>query len=554
MRLTFIGAARAVTGSCILVESNSKKFLIDCGLPQGNDVKSLGVELPFKGSDIDYVLLTHAHIDHSGRIPLLVKEGFRGAIHSTVATADLCSIMLADSGHIQEMESEWLNRKNKRAGLPAVEPLYTVEDAHRSLEQFEGHPYNARFSLTEGIEVEFTDAGHLLGSSSIQVWLKEGPESRHLIFSGDIGNLDQPIIEDPVCFTSGDFIIMESTYGDRLHHGPTYANQKEATLERAKQLAKIIGETFAKGGNVVIPSFAVGRTQELLYLLRYIKANNLLPQIPHLPVFLDSPLAIEATKVFSRNIEGYFDDEAMAVIERGENPLLFDSLVTTVTADESRELNVRKEPAVIISSSGMCEAGRIKHHLKHNLWRRESTILFCGYQAVGTLGRSILDGAKRVTIFGEKIEVRAAIQKLDNISGHADQEGLIKWLSCLQNKPQHVFVVHGEERVAHYFAGLLGSKLDLKAWAPTVGESYDLLLDKIPVAKEEKLWVSALEELKGLYEQLDKVFTGVQAIFNRLKVRGTELEKEPSGDAQRVLEAVSRFTQELDDINDRWGS
>ncbi len=552
MRITFIGGARAVTGSTILMESGGVKFLIDCGLPQGNDAESFGLKLPFRGDEIDYVLLTHAHIDHSGRIPLLVKEGFKGEIHSTSATADLCAIMLADSGHIQEMESEWQNRKNRRSGLPLVEPLYTVEDAKRSLDHFVGHPYNERFNLTEGIGVEFTDAGHLLGSSSIQVWLKEGPEERHLIFSGDIGNLDQPIIEDPVRFTSGDFIVMESTYGDRLHEGESYANQEEATFKRSQQLAQVIEETFKRGGNVIIPSFAVGRTQELLYLLRYIIDNNLLPDIDYLPVFLDSPLAIEATKVFSRNIEGYFDSEAMEVVKEGGNPLLFDSLMTTVTADESKELNFRKESCVIISSSGMCEAGRIKHHLKHNLWRRESTILFCGYQAKGTLGRSILDGAAKVTIFGEKIEVRAAIRKLDNISGHADQRGLIEWLDCLATPPQHIFVVHGEERIAHYFAGLLGTTLDYKAWAPEPGQSFDLLKDEIPVATEERLWVGALEELKELYGRLDLAFAKLEGLYRRLRERGANLEREMNSDATRIAEAVGRFVEEIDGLNERW--
>ena len=552
MRITFIGGARAVTGSTILMESGRVKFLIDCGLPQGSDAERFGLNFPFRGDEIDYVLLTHAHIDHSGRIPLLVKEGFKGEIHSTSATAALCAIMLSDSGHIQEMESEWHNRKNRRSGLPLVEPLYTVEEAKRSLDLFVGHPYNERFTLSEGIEVEFTDAGHLLGSSSIQVWLKEGDSERHLIFSGDIGNLDQPIIEDPVRFSSGDFIVMESTYGDRLHEGESYANQEEATYKRSKQLAEIIEETFERGGNVIIPSFAVGRTQELLYLLRYIIDNNLIPNIPYLPVFLDSPLAIEATKVFSRNIKGYFDGEAMEVVKRGENPLIFDSLTTTVTADESKELNFRKESCVIISSSGMCEAGRIKHHLKHNLWRSESTILFCGYQAKGTLGRSILYGSPKVTIFGEQIEVRAAIRKLDNISGHADQKGLLEWLNCLTTPPEHIFVVHGEERIAHYLAGLLGTTLDYKAWAPEVGQSFDLLNDEIPVATEERLWVRALEELKSLYGRLDVAFEKLEGLYRRLHERGANLEKEMSGDAGRIADAVGRFVEELDALNGRW--
>jgi len=555
MKITFIGGARAVTGSCIKVECGGKQFLVDCGLLQGNDERKLGMELPFKATEIDYVLLTHAHIDHSGRIPLLVRNGFRGTIHSTDATADLCSIMLADSGHIQEMEAEWHNRKRKRAGKRLIEPLYTVEDAKKAMELFTGHPYNQRFTVDEGIEVEFTDAGHLLGSSAIQVWLTEGKQTKHLVFSGDIGNLDQPIIHDPVSIQEADFVIMESTYGDRLHPKPEHATQRKSTQERSRQLADIIQDTFAKGGNVIIPSFAVGRTQELLYLLRYIVEKKLLPNIPHLPVFLDSPLAIEATKVFSRNIKGYFDEEAMEIVEKGLNPLVFSSLTTTVTADESRELNRRKGSAVIISASGMCEAGRIKHHLKHNLWRAESTIVFCGYQAPGTLGRSILDGSKKVSIFGDRIDVRATVTKLDNISAHADQAGLIKWISNFTQRPQHVFVVHGEEQVAPYFAGLLGSSLNLKAWAPAAGESFDLLTDKLPVAKDERLWAAGITDLKQAYAQLDEIFTGVQAVAERMRRHGKEAFNDPAAnDPQKLANAVLQFSQDLEALRNRWDS
>lgn len=444
MRVTFVGAARTVTGSCTLLETSGKKILIDCGLPQGNDEKVLGLQLPFDPASIDYVFLTHAHIDHSGRIPLLVRKGFKGQIYATDATVDLCSIMLSDSAHIQEMENEWLNRKKLRAGEKLVEPLYEVKDAQRAMELFVGFSYDQRIKVTDNIDIEFTDAGHLLGSAYVQIWATEGTERRHLVFSGDIGNLDQPLINDPAMIKEADFVVVESTYGDRNHKQSKYASQKEATEGRSKQLAEIIKETFDKGGNVIIPSFAVGRTQELLYLLRNIINHNLLPEIPYLPVFLDSPLAIEATKIFSKNIHGYFDDEAMKLVEEGHNPLIFDSLTATVSADESKELNFRKESCVIISSSGMCEAGRIKHHLKHNLWRKESSIVFSGYQSSGTLGRSIVDWAKQVTIFSEKIDVKASIKVLEGISGHADQQGLIRWLEGFTTKkPRHIFVNHG---------------------------------------------------------------------------------------------------------------
>jgi len=553
MKLTFIGGARTVTGSCTLVECGGKKLLVDCGLPQGNDEKKIGMELPFYATDIDYVLLTHAHIDHSGRIPLLVKEGFRGTIHSTEATADLCSIMLADSGHIHEMEAEWLNRKRRRAGKHEIAPLYTVEDAQQSMELFTGHPYNMQFTVDTGIEVEFTDAGHLLGSSSIQIWLTEADETRHFVFSGDIGNLDQPIINDPVYLKEADYVIMESTYGDRLHPESAHSSQRISTEERAKQLAQIIQKTFLRGGNVIIPSFAVGRTQELLYLLRHIITHHMLPDFPDIPVFLDSPLAIEATRVFSRNIEGYFDEEAMELVAKGLNPLMFDSLTLSVTADDSRALNRRKESAVIISSSGMCEAGRIKHHLKHNLWRPESTIVFCGYQANGTLGRSILDGAEKVTIFGEHIDVRASIEKLEGISGHADQQGLLTWVSSFSDMLRHVFVVHGEEQVAQYFAGLLGSELHINAWAPEPQQEFDLLEETLPVAKAEKLWVSGLQDLKRALGQLETTLSGISTVADRMKQHGDEVFSDPSSrDAQRLANAIMRFSDDLESLQSRW--
>jgi metallo-beta-lactamase family protein len=556
MRLTFIGGAQTVTGSCILVETNNKKFLVDCGLPQGHDQKKIGLDLPFKGSEIDYVFLTHAHIDHSGRLPLLVKEGFKGKILATNATCDLCSIMLVDSGHIQEMESEWLSRKNIRAGKKEVEPLYTVEDAKKSLQFFQGYPYNQKIAVTDGIEIEFTDAGHLLGSSSIQIWLTKESEVRHLVFSGDIGNLDQPLIKDPIVMREADYVIMESTYGDRNHTQSRYENQKESTQGRSQKLAQIIEETFERGGNVVIPSFAVGRTQELLYLLRNIISEKMLPNIEYLPVFLDSPLAIEATKIFSQNIEGYFDQEAMGLVNKGLNPLMFDSLSTLVTADESRELNFRKESCVIISSSGMCEAGRIKHHLKHNLWRKESTILFCGYQAAGTLGRSIVDGAKKVTIFGEQIEVKASIRQLEGLSGHADQRGLIKWLEGFDlKKPRHVFVVHGDEKVSQFFAGYLGSVLNIAAWAPEVGQSFDLLTEKLPIATKEIEFIELSNALKIALEHLEVVLEKFGQIGQRLISNAKEVLKDyQNPDAKRTADALSRFSKELESIEKKWNS
>ena len=553
MNITFYGAARSVTGSCTLLECAGKHVLVDCGLPQGNDEKRFGVELPFTAAMIDYVLLTHAHIDHSGRIPLLYKEGYRGPVICTEATADLCSIMLADSGHIQEMEVEWQNRKRRRAGKPEIDPLYSVEDAKAASDLFQGFQYGQKIKLDENIEVRFVDAGHLLGSSSIEVWLREKTQIRHLVFSGDVGNLDQPLISDPSYLQEADFVMIESTYGDRLHVRNRFSSQKEATLGRAGELAAIIEETFLQGGNIIIPSFAVGRTQELLYLLRCIIEHDLVPSFKTIPVFLDSPLAIEATRVFSRNMEGYFDEEAMRLVEKGVNPLIFSSLTTTVTAEESKALNARKEPAVIISSSGMCEAGRIKHHLKHNLWRRESTIVFSGYQANGTLGRSILDGAEKVTIFSEQIDVRAKIRRLEGISGHADQDGLIKWLSHFGKRPQQIFIVHGEEDVAQFFAGFVTSKLQVPAWAPESGQSFDLL-SKEYVSQVPKVIVAPGEkELHVAYGQLTSALASLDAIVQRMREHGQQLPADDDGKtALRLSNAVLRLAADIDALRSRW--
>lgn len=555
MEATFYGAARAVTGSCALLKTDTTQILVDCGLPQGGDEKAYGLDLPFKAREIDFVLLTHAHIDHSGRIPLLVKNGFNGRIVSTKATADLCAIMLADSGHIQEMEVEWTNRKHRRAGKPEQEPLYTVADAQNSLNYFEGYDYGEKVKLAENLEVRFIDAGHLLGSSSIEIWLQEGSQRRHLVFSGDVGNFDQPLINDPEYVKEADFVIIESTYGDRQHPQSRFLSQAEATETHSRELAAIIEKTFSKGGNVIIPSFAVGRTQELLYLLRLITERNYVPSFPQIPVFLDSPLAIEATKIFSRNIEGYFDEEAMAIVKRGRNPLDFPSLTKTVTADESKELNLRKESAVIISSSGMCEAGRIKHHLKHNLWRPESTIVFCGYQAMGTLGRSILDGAEHVTIFGEQIDVRATITKLEGLSGHADQAGLINWLSHFSKRPRQIFVVHGEEPVARFFAAFVTQTLGIPAWAPTWGENFDLLtkrtLSEAKVEREEPY----LYELATAYAGLEGELKEFLALIARFRLEKEHIPQFDDGKrAIRLADAVQRLSGDLENLRQKWES
>ena len=473
MKLTFIGADHEVTGSCHLLQACNKNILIDCGMEQGPDLYE-NQELPVAAGDIDYVLLTHAHIDHSGRIPVLCKEGFEGEIITTFATSDLSNIMLRDSAHIQEFEAEWRNRKARRSGAPEFEPLYTMEHADAAIRLLHPLDYDQKIELCEGIEVRFNDMGHLLGSSSIEIWITEDGVSKKIVFSGDVGNAAQPIIKNPVKVEKADYIVIESTYGNRVHAAekPDYVGDFTAILR----------ETFSKGGNVVVPSFAVGRTQELLYFIREIKEKNLLPEFPGFEVYVDSPLAVQATRVFNKNVQSCFDEDAMELLRKGINPLLFPGLKTSVTSDESKMINFDEKPKVILSASGMCEAGRIRHHLKHNLWRRESTICFVGYQAVGTLGRKLIEGADEVKLFGENVEVNATIKSLKGISGHADMNGLLDWLSGFKEEPQHVFVVHGEDGVTDEFAQTVTDRLGYPAMAPYSGGCVDLATGEILTA------------------------------------------------------------------------
>ncbi|MEG1848182.1 MAG: MBL fold metallo-hydrolase [Lachnospiraceae bacterium] len=469
MKLTFIGADHEVTGSCHYLEVCGKHILVDYGMEQGANVFE-NAELPVEESMIDYVLLTHAHVDHSGMLPLLYVKGFRGQILTTDATADLCSIMLRDCAHIQMQEAEWKNRKSRRSpGAEEIEPLYKMEDADSTIKRIVPCHYNQIIDLCEGIQIRFTDIGHLLGSASIEIWMKEDGNQKKIVFSGDIGNLHQPLIKDPAKTEEADYVVMESTYGDRIHTAtrPDYV----------AELAKIIQETFDKGGNVVIPSFAVGRTQEILYFLRTIKMKKLVHGYDQFPVYVDSPLAVEATSIFQKNEYNCFDEEALALVKQGMNPISFPGLRLSITSEESKAINFEDVPKVIISASGMCEAGRIRHHLKHNLWRPECSILFVGYQAVGTLGRIIVEGAEEVKLFGEPIQVRAKILTLTGLSGHADKLGLLDWIQGFKQKPEQVFVVHGEDSVATSFATCLREEYGFKAYAPYSGTRFDLLTD-----------------------------------------------------------------------------
>ena len=470
MKLMFIGADHEVTGSCHYLQVGEKNILVDYGMEQGKDFFE-NAKLPVNEAEIDYVLLTHAHVDHSGMLPLLFARGFRGKIYTTTATSDLCNIMLRDCAHIQQQEAEWRSRKGKRnSEIKQTEPIYTMEDAINVLRLFVPCAYSQVIDLCEGVKIRFTDIGHLLGSASIEVWATEKDISRKLVFSGDIGNTRQPLIKDPKKTSEADFVVMESTYGDRLH-----------TTERPdyiKQLTEIFEDTFRRGGNVVIPSFAIGRTQEMLYFIRKIKKEGLVKCEPDFPVYVDSPLAVEATQIFADNQYECYDDEAMELVHEGINPISFPGLKLSITSEESQAINFEETPKVIISASGMCDAGRIKHHLKHNLWREDSTILFVGYQSVGTLGRSIIDGADHVKIFGEPIDIKAKVLKLEGLSGHADKNGLTDWLLGFKEKPRKVFIVHGEDMVTISFAEYLKKEHGFDTYAPYSGTVYDLAAEK----------------------------------------------------------------------------
>lgn len=463
MRLKFYGAAGTVTGSCHMIEAGATRILVDCGIFQGSRaLRERNYQpFPFNPTGLDCVLLTHAHIDHSGAIPKLVKQGFRGKIYTSAATADLCEVMLPDSGYIQEMEVERLNRKNRRAGKQLVTPIYTADEARESMRYFHRVNYDQMISLNDNIQVRFIDAGHILGSAMVEIWVREGGEQTKLLFSGDLGKENKPFVKDPAEVTEADYVIMESTYGSRVH---------KDTGNRLERLHEIVWETYKKGGNLVIPAFAVERTQDLLYDMNLLMSEK---RFPPMRVYIDSPMAIAATQVFKKHPE-CFDEETRELIRQGKDPLAMPGMVFSQTTEDSVALNNIKGGAVILSASGMCDAGRIKHHLKHNLWRRESTILFVGYQAEGTKGRLIVEGAKTVRIHGEEIAVKADIRSIEGFSAHADQNGLLNWLEKFTKKPRRVYLVHGEPAAAATLSGLIEERLGLAVTAPQWQEAVDL--------------------------------------------------------------------------------
>ena len=506
MKITFLGATKIVTGSNFLVEAAGKKFLVDCGLYQGKaELEEQNYrEFDYNPAEIDFMLLTHAHIDHSGRIPKLYNDGFKGPIYAHKATCDLCQIMLPDSGHIQEMEAEWKNKKRLRKGQPTRGPLYTAEDALKCMEIFVPVKYDEIIQVSEDIYVRFNDAGHMLGSSTIEIWAKENGKETKAVFSGDLGNNDIPLLSEPTMIDNCDYLVMESTYGSRLH----IRNDQKAEL-----FLKIVSETIDNGGTVVIPSFAVGRTQEILYEINKIKENRHDEEflreyrtLMKVPVYVDSPLAISATQVFKENMD-LFEGEVKEEMERGNNPLEFPGLKFTQTADESKALNESDEPSIIISASGMCDVGRIKHHLKHNIWNPKSTILFVGYQAPGTLGYEIVNGAKKVTIFGEEFAVNARIEYIEGYSGHADQEWLMNFVYSFYNKPKHIFLVHGEEESQEVLRNKILENTGIGVTIPEYGETYQLddelrIVNRIKIKKTLTLKNEVLERLEKLKDEL----------------------------------------------------
>ncbi|MDD7409203.1 MAG: MBL fold metallo-hydrolase [Anaerovoracaceae bacterium] len=512
MKIRFCGAADGVTGSCHLIETDKYKFLLDCGMFQGgrrNEERNK-VPFPFNPSDIDFVILSHAHVDHCGRLPLLVKQGFRSQIYCTDATVDLADLILRDSAYINQREVEYRNKKNHRLGRKLEEPVYTINDAIEAVKYLTPVFYGQKKEIRDGITVRFSEAGHMLGSSIIELWIDETDKNGHiettkLVFSGDLGTVGRPILRDPELISEADAVIMETTYGDRLH--PT-------TNSGIEDLSKAVQKTIKRGGTAVIPAFAVGRTQDIVYYF-----NRLFDEDPDfaktmkdIKFYVDSPMAESATEVFKKNAQDY-DEESRELLLEGKNPLNFKNLVFVKDVFESQALNHDSSPKVIISASGMCEAGRIKHHLKHNLWDSRNSIIFVGYQAEGTLGRSIIDGQKDIKIFGEPIHIAAEIINLRGFSGHADRDGLYKWITSFNPVPEKIFLVHGEQESKKAFAEYLKEKAGINAIA-VMGESTTDLsagegLKKVRVNEQN----AKMDELISMRDKLAQVHHGLEHIL-----------------------------------------
>ncbi|MBP3384103.1 MAG: MBL fold metallo-hydrolase [Firmicutes bacterium] len=540
MKIQFCGATTGVTGSCHLISTENFKILLDCGQFQGGKaMEAMNYEdFPFDPSEIDYMILSHAHIDHCGRIPLLVKRGFRGDIYCTDATADLVQVMLKDSGFIHEKEAEWQNRKNQRAGKPLVEPLYTYNDALDSLKYIKPVLYDQLVELNPDLKIVFNDAGHILGSAITELWITEDDHTAKVVFTGDLGVMERPILRNPTIIKKADYVIMETTYGNRLHPENSMDVQK---------LIEIIINTARRGGNTVIPSFAVGRTQELIYELNnfYEYHEEYRSDLENLMVYVDSPMATTATQVFQKNAQ-VFDDETKGLITAGDNPLDFKNLKFTRSTEESQRLNLDSKPKVIISASGMCEAGRIRHHLKHNLWNEKSSVVFVGYQAEGTMGRLLLEGPESVKLFGEEIQVNAEIHNLEGFSGHADRDGLYSWLAGLEKEPKHIFLVHGEQEAKEDFAAYVKEHLGYDPIVVRGNSEFVLEHDEL-INKEEALRDAmdseALEitkkKLADIHERLETI------LYNTNLAVGTELTPEKLSEINNLVLEIEKNSVNL---------
>ena len=539
MKITFLGATKTVTGSNILIETKDKKFLLDCGLYQGQQKEIMlnTEDFMFNPADVDFMILSHAHIDHSGRIPKLFISGFKGPVYATKATCDLCEIMLPDSGYIQESEVEWLNRKRKREGKHDVPPLYTYQDAVDSLTLFERVNYNEIIPVTKDIKFRLRDAGHMLGSSVVELWVTEDGKEQKIVFTGDLGNNDIPLLREPTMIDDADILIMESTYGNRIH---------EKQENKAEEFLTIVSDTLEKGGNVVIPSFAVGRTQEILYEIQRSKQSEdkefrrRFEEIMRAPVFVDSPLAISATEVFLRNLD-CLDEFVQKDIEEGKKPLDFPGLKFTPTVEESKALNETANQSIIISASGMCEVGRIKHHLKHNLWRTDSTILFVGYQALGTLGRKIVDGAKNVKIFGEEISVNARVEYIEAFSGHADQNGLLHFVDSFKNKPKHIYLVHGDEEAQIELANKIVNGYSIPVEIPSHGDVYEA--DGTRYGKKVAELKSGNENKYARLELLERLETLREELEDMTEIVKQDMKKETT---DKKIQDLNAKVQEIE--------
>lgn len=530
MRIQFVGAAHEVTGSCTLLEVCGKYYLVDCGMEQGTDIFQ-NVPLPVAAMQIEAVFLTHAHIDHSGMLPKLYQDGFRGPIYATGATVNLCHIMLRDSAHIQESEAQWRARKAQRAGETPPEPVYTMADAEGAISLFRPCSYGEYLRVGEGVGLRFSDMGHLLGSACVELWITEEEQTKKIVFSGDVGNTGHPIIRDPQPVEEADYLVVESTYGNRLH-------DPERIGDPVLQLAGYIQKALDRGGNVVIPSFAVGRTQEMLYAIREIKQKGLVTGHDGFPVYVDSPLAVEATAIFIQCDHSFLDEETLALVRQGINPIWFEGLQLSVTSEDSKAINEDPEPKVILSASGMCEAGRIRHHLKHNLWKPNSIVLFVGYQADGSLGRLLQDGTDSVRLFGEEILVRAEIGTLQGTSGHADRDGLLHWVRGFREKPGQVFVNHGDPEACEAFRDLLRSE-GYQAEAPFSGTEYDLLTGRMTVYSEGRP-----VEKKGSAR--------AAAVYNDLIAAAQELLALAKSFKGRTNRDISKFTDQIRNLSVKW--